>query len=196
MTIRSIYSFARVAAVLVTATGLLASTGMAEARPNDDCSMHKGFLGCNGGNGTKLTGIRIDDNPLSARAEAVTLPSGEIVRLGANAGEQPRLQVAAGCTKFICGDNGTQLTGISIDDNPSGALAEGVTLPSGEIVRLGANAGEQPRLQVARGGCDSCGENGTQLTGIRIDDNRSGALTEAVTLPSGEIVRLGANAGE
>jgi hypothetical protein len=46
------------------------------------------------------------------------------------------------CPKWGCGDNGTQLTGNRIGDNPSGALAETVTLPSGEIVRLGANAGE------------------------------------------------------
>jgi hypothetical protein len=39
----------------------------------------------------------------------------------------------------------------SRDGNPSSALAEAVTLPSGEIVRLGTNSGEQPRLLVARG---------------------------------------------
>jgi hypothetical protein len=85
MTIRSIQAFASVAATLVVATGLLASTGTAEARPNDDCSMHQSFFACN--NGTQLTGIRIDDNPSSALAEAVTLPSGEIVRLDVAAGE-------------------------------------------------------------------------------------------------------------
>jgi hypothetical protein len=151
MTIRSIQTFACVAAALAAATGLLASTGTAEARP--------GAGGCApwvcGSNGTQLTGIRIDGNASSALAEAVTLPSGEIVRLRSDAGEQPRLQVArpggtAGCAPWVCGENGTQITGIRIDGNASSAPAATVTLPSGEIVRLRSDAGEQPRLQVAK----------------------------------------------
>jgi hypothetical protein len=88
MTIRSVQTFACVAAALAAATSLLASTGPAEAAGGMACPP---FL-CNG---TQLTGIRIDGNRSSALAAAVTLPSGEVVRLGPNASEQPRLQVAA-----------------------------------------------------------------------------------------------------
>jgi hypothetical protein len=56
---------------------------------------------------------------------------------------------AGGCAPWVCGENGPQLTGIQVDGNRSSALAAAVTLPSGEIVRLGATASEQPRLQVA-----------------------------------------------
>jgi hypothetical protein len=102
---------------------------------------------------------------------------------------------AGGCAPWVCGENGPQLTGIQVDGNRSSALAAAVTLPSGEIVRLGATASEQPRLQVAFGGmCPPMMCNGPQLTGIQVDGNRSSALTAAVTLPSGEIVRLGATA--
>ena len=85
MTSRSTRTFACLAAALVATTGLLAT---AEARGADPCLPWK----CNG---TQLTGIRIDGKPSSALAAAVTLLSGEIVRFGSDAGQQPRLRVAA-----------------------------------------------------------------------------------------------------
>jgi hypothetical protein len=81
-------TFACFAAALVATTGLLASAGTAEARGADPCLPWK----CNG---TQLDGIRIDGEPSSALAAAVTLPSGEIVRFGSDTGQQPRLRVAA-----------------------------------------------------------------------------------------------------
>jgi hypothetical protein len=101
-------------------------------------------------NGTQLTGIQIDGNRSNALTAAVTLPSGEIVRLGANerpVDDEVYFGGAGTCPPFMC--NGTQLTGIQIDGNRSSALAAAVTLPSGETVRLGDKAAEQPRLQVA-----------------------------------------------
>jgi len=191
-----------VAAALI----VIASVGAANALPLDDEADAGSRAGVNGragagcspwicgSNGTQLTGIQGAGNRSNALAAAVTLPSGEIVRLGANEHHfDDEDGVGAGCSPWVCGSNGTQLTGIQIDGNRSSTLAAAVTLPSGEIVRLGAN--ERPfDDEVYFGGmCPPWMCNGTQLTGIQIDSNRSNALAAAVTLPSGETVRLGAN---
>src|SRR6185503_441721 len=124
---------------------------------------------------------------------ANALPLDDEADAGSRAGVNGR--AGAGCSPWICGSNGTQLTGIQGAGNRSNALAAAVTLPSGEIVRLGANEHHFDDEDGVGAGCSPwvCGSNGTQLTGIQIDGNRSSTLAAAVTLPSGEIVRLGAN---
>jgi hypothetical protein len=71
-----------------------------------------------------------------------------------------------GCAKWMCGDNGTQLDGLRLQN---------LQRPD-----IGGTASSCPKW--------ACGSNGTQLDGIRLDGVQQPAR-DAAALPSGEAVQ-------
>jgi hypothetical protein len=107
------------------------------------------------------------------------------------------------CPEWGCGTNGTQRDGIQIEEARAGGVLAAVTLPSGEVLALDADAAStlryarpRPRPRPSIIDCPragGCGLNGPQLDGIQIEDARIGGALAAVTLPSGVVLALSAD---
>jgi hypothetical protein len=54
------------------------------------------------------------------------------------------------CPPYMCGTNGTQFDGIQIEDAQAGGVLSVVTLPSGEMLALDADAASTPRLRITK----------------------------------------------
>jgi hypothetical protein len=58
----------------------------------------------------------------------------------------PRPRIGGQCPAEGCGANGTQLDGIQIQDAQAGGVLSVVTLPSGEVLALDADAARTLRI--------------------------------------------------